>query len=177
MKIIWIDGTFGVGKTAAANEIVKRMNNIHLIEFDELQKEYGQKNLCVFFGKRYPEAKKYLIEALRDKILEMKQSETYDYIIVPIALINDYCNQRLVNAFEGIEEYHFILTASNEIIIQRIKNQPNRDVDLALTYMQTAISYLKNHYSDAVRIDTSDMSIAGVAEKIIETVNIISSRG
>ena len=175
MKIIWVDGTFGVGKTAVANEIAKRMNNAHQIEFDELQKEYQPKYLSDYFGERYPEAKKYLIDALRDKILEMKQGKAYDYIIVPIALINDYCNQKLVNAFKDIEDYHFILTASNEIINQRIENQANRDVDLALTYMQPAVFYLKNHYSDAVRIDTSDMSIVEVAEKIIEVVSFISS--
>lgn len=170
MKIIWIDGTFGSGKTAVANVIAKRINNMCLLEFDALQKEYKPNSISDFFGERYPEAKRYLIDALRNKILTLIQGGDYDYIIVPIALINDYCNQKLVNTFVDVECYHFILTASEKILYQRIENQENRDVDLAKTYFQTATIYLKNHYSDAFRIDTSDMNIDSVAEKIIKMI-------
>lgn len=170
MKIIWIDGTFGSGKTAVANAIAKRIDNVYLLEFDALQKEYKPNSISDFFGERYPEAKRYLIDALRNEMLALIQDGDYDYIIVPIALINDYCNQKLVNAFIGIASYHFILTASSKILYQRIENQENRDVDLAKTYMQMAMMYLESHYTDAVRIDTSDMNIDSVAEKIIDIV-------
>ena len=66
MKIIWIDGTFGSGKTAVANVIAKRINNMCLLEFDALQKEYKPNSISDFFGERYPEAKRYLIDALRN---------------------------------------------------------------------------------------------------------------
>ena len=170
MKIIWIDGTFGSGKTAVANAINKRINNAYLLEFDALQKEYKPNSITDSFGKRYPEAKRYLIDALRSEILALIRDGVYDYIIVPIALINDYCNQRLVNAFIGVESYHFILIISRNILYQRIENQENRDEDLAKTYMPMAMQYLESHYTDAVRIDTSDMSVDSVAEKIIEII-------
>ena len=32
MKIIWIDGTFGSGKTAVANVVAKKMRNSYLLE-------------------------------------------------------------------------------------------------------------------------------------------------
>ena len=40
MKIIWIDGQFGVGKTATANLIVQKKDQAYLLEFDTLQKTY-----------------------------------------------------------------------------------------------------------------------------------------
>lgn len=170
MKIIWIDGTFGSGKTAVANAIVRRVNNMYFLDFDALQEKYKPNCIYDFFGKRYPEAKRYLIDALRNEIFALIQGEDYDYIIIPIALINDYCNQNLVNTFADVECYHFILTVSEKILYQRIENQENRDVDLAKTYFQEATMYLKNNYPNAVRIDTSDMNIDSVAEKIIDII-------
>ncbi len=170
MKIIWIDGTFGSGKTAVANAVAKKISNIYLLEFDALQMKYKPNSSLDFYGERYPEAKRYLIDALINEMTEIIQKGSYDYLIVPIALINDYCNEKLVNGFEDIKKYHFILTASREILYQRINDQDNRDVDLAITYMPNAIMYLKNHYSDAIRIDTSNVNIDSIAEKIVEIV-------
>ena len=64
----------------------------------------------------------------------------------------------------------FILTAKTEILHQRINNQENRDIDLAVTYMPEATQYLSNHYYDASIIDTSNMSIDSVAKEIIESI-------
>ena len=103
-------------------------------------------------------------------MLKIIQEGSYDYLIIPIALINDDCNERLVNSFANIENYHFILTAANEILYQRIDTHDKRDVDIAETYMSNAIMYLNNHYSDALRIDTSDMNIDNVAEEIVKVI-------
>ena len=91
-------------------------------------------------------------------------------LVIPVALINDYCNQKLIDGFANIESHHFILTAKKEILHQRINNQENRDIDLAVTYMPEATQYLSNHYYDASRIDTSNMSIDSVAKEIIESI-------
>lgn len=170
MKIIWIDGTFGSGKTAVANVVAKKMRNSYLLEFDALQMKYKPTSIFDLFGERYPESKKYLIDGLIKEMLKIIQEGSYDYLIIPIALINDDCNERLVNSFANIENYHFILTVANEILYQRIHTQENRDVDLAETYMSNAIMYLNNHYSDALRIDTSDMNIDNVAEEIVKVI-------
>ena len=36
--IVWIDGTFGAGKTAIANELGKRYSKSEVIDFDEFVK-------------------------------------------------------------------------------------------------------------------------------------------
>ena len=170
MKIIWIDGTFGIGKSAVAAAIVKKIPQAHLLEFDALQEKYKPTSVSDYFGKRYPEAKKYLVDALVDEITEIIQEGSCDCLVIPVALINDYCNQKLIDGFANIESHHFILTDKKEILHQRINNQENRDIDLAVTYMPEATQYLSNHYYDASRIDTSNMSIDSVAKEIIESI-------
>lgn len=73
MKIIWIDGTFGIGKSAVAAAIVEEIPQAHLLEFDALQEKYKPTSVSDYFGKRYPEAKKYLVDALVDEITEIIQ--------------------------------------------------------------------------------------------------------
>lgn len=172
MKIIWIDGTFGSGKTAVATAVKEKIDNAHLIEFDSLQVKYKPNDMWDFLGLRYPEAKKYLIDGLVKEMLERLQEGVYDYLIIPIALINDYCNGKLITGFSDVENYHFILTASRDVWYKRISEQENRDVDLALSYETQAKMYLETHYSEAIWIDTSNMTIDSVADKIIEVIEI-----
>ena len=159
MKIIWIDGTFGIGKSAVAAAIVKKIPQAHLLEFDALQEKYKPTSDSDRFGKRYPEAKKYLVDAFVDEITEIIQEGGCNCLVIPVALINDYCNQKLIDGFANIESHD-----------QRINNQENRDIDLAVTYMPEATQYLSNHYYDASIIDTSNMSIDSVAKEIIESI-------
>lgn len=111
-----------------------------------------------------------MVDALVDEITEIIQEGSCNCLVIPVALINDYCNQKLIDGFANIESHHFILTAKKEILLQRINNQENRDIDLAVTYMSEATQYLSNHYYDASRIDTSNMSIDSVAKEIIESI-------
>ena len=168
MKIVWIDGTFGVGKTSVAKAITDKISNAFVLEFDELYMRYKAKSIFDVFGERYPEAKKYLIDALISEMMEIIQQGQYDYLIIPIALINDYCKEKLVDGFS--DYFHIILNASYENLFKRINNQENRDVDLALTYRPTAIAYLENHYPDAYRIDTNNKNTDSIADEIIEII-------
>lgn len=111
-----------------------------------------------------------MVDALVDEITEIIQEGGCNCLVIPVALINDYCNQKLIDGFANIESHHFILTTKTEILHQRINNQENRDIDLAVTYMPEATQYLSNHYYDASIIDTSNMSIDSVAKEIIESI-------
>ena len=99
MKIIWIDGTFGIGKSAVAAAIDEEIPQAYLLEFDALQEKYKPTSVSDCFGKRYPEAKKYLVDALVDEITEIIQEGSCDCLVIPVALINDYCNQKLIDGF------------------------------------------------------------------------------
>ena len=175
MKIIWIDGQFGVGKTATANLIVQKKDQAYLLEFDTLQKTYKPQTeiemISAFFGPTYPEAKAYLIKEFKRTIQKIVSDNRYNYLVIPIALINDLCRKELLVFYTDIDNYHFILTVTDDVIKHRASNQDNRDMNLVLTHMQTAKMYLNTHYPDAVRIDTSNIGIDQVAEKIIEIID------
>ena len=175
MKIIWIDGQFGVGKTATANLIVQKKDQAYLLEFDTLQKNYKPQTeiemISAVFGPTYPEAKAYLIKEFKRTIQKIVSDNRYNYLVIPIALINDLCRKELVEFYTDIDNYHFILTATDDVIKHRASNQDNRDMNLVLTHMQTAKTYLNTHYPDAVRIDTSNIGIDQVVEKIIEIID------
>lgn len=51
MKIIWIDGTFGIGKSAVAAAIVEEIPQAHLLEFDALQENISQLQFLIILGK------------------------------------------------------------------------------------------------------------------------------
>ena len=123
------------------------------------------------FGATYPEAKEYLVNALKSEIQKIVSDDQYAYLVIPIALINDLCRKELVEFYTDIDNYHFILTATDDVIKHRASNQDNRDMNLVLTHMQTAKTYLNTHYPDAVRIDTSNIGIDQVVEKIIEIID------
>ena len=157
-----------------ANSIIQKINKAILLEFDALQVKYKPQNdkeiIQAYFGPTYPEAKEFLIEALKKEIQLLMQDGTYDYVIIPIALINDFCRKNLVEFYSDIESHHFILMATDDIIKHRAYRQDNREMDLVLTHMQTAKLYLNSHYPDATRIDTSSMDIDQVADRIIENI-------
>ena len=170
--IVWIDGTFGVGKTTISNALNKGLQESEVIDFDEYVKGVQPDNsMGLIFGKRYPEAKRCYIDAL---VVELERKLTQDdkrVYIVPIALITDYCRVRLVEYFMNITETaHIILGISKEKLLYRIRNQVGRDDDLAITYYEEATKYLNNNYLDAIRIDTDYMEIKDIVchlEKII----------
>ena len=146
-----------------------------LLEFDTLQKTYKPQTeiemISAFFGPTYPEAKAYLIKEFKRTIQKIVSDNRYNYLVIPIALINDLCRKELVEFYTDIDNYHFILTATDDVIKHRASNQDNRDMNLVLTHMQTAKTYLNTHYPDAVRIDTSNIGIDQVVEKIIEIID------
>ena len=125
MKIIWIDGTFGIGKSAVAAAIVEEIPQAHLLEFDALQEKYKPTSVSDYFGKRYPEAKKYLVDALVDEITEIIQEGSCDCLVIPVALINDYCNQKLIDG-KILRSYILILKQKKKTQTNPKKNKKKK---------------------------------------------------
>ena len=170
--IIWIDGTFGIGKTAAANELLNKLPESEVIDFDEFIKSVRIENqMEILFGRRYPEANKSYVNALADCLNNKIRTNPSRNIIVPIALITDYCRDNLVETINNkAETIHFILFSSKEKMLERIEKQGGRDLDLAITYYDEATSYLQTNYKDAIRINTEKMTIKEVVSCLEEFI-------
>ena len=129
------------------------------------------KSLIFYGGGLLPQTNKTAIYFLKQEILPYTQSE--DICIIPMAITT---NEGLALLWNDICEttttfYHFILDADEETIKTRIKSDKTRQQkDLALSDLSLNINFLKNNFSNAIRIDTTNMCVDDIAQQIIDTV-------
>ncbi len=161
--IIWIDGTFGSGKTTIAEKLINRFPNSILLDFDEVItniKPVSFVPMELFTGKGYPQSKRYYVEAMATEIDKTLEKSGNNLVFVSMALISDFCKELLITHFNNITNtVHFILCVSENKMCLRIDQQVGRDKNLAKTYYAEATSYLNENYLDAIRIDTDNKTI------------------
>lgn len=178
--IIWINGTYGIGKTAVAQRLKEIFvdKSIEILESDiyyqemikEMVEEAQKTNSFPFFGGTLPQNNSALIgkfrEAIQEKLTEDK------VIIVDMALTREECKKGLYEYFknENAKMLHIILIASEEIIKSRIRRDDSRDKQCALENLEYNISFLKQNYPDAIRINTDNKSIDDVAYEIAHLI-------
>ena len=171
--LIWLDGTYGVGKTTVTEAIIKKLGNIivKVLDSDYYWVQFLNANLLCGGG-IIPQSNKKFIEYFKTVIEE--QLEQYDTVIVAMALTQGLCKEGLFDALisQGINIKHIILTASKEILKSRIELDDSRDKDLSLTSLDSEIDFLEQHYKDAVRIDTNNKSADTIADEIISCCSL-----
>ena len=115
--IIWINGSFGVGKTSVAELLRNKIN--HSIIYDP---EGIGGFLSDLFNHEKSDFQDYeLWRTLNANILQYLSS-IYETTIVPMTITNlNYFNE----ITKGIEIKHFILSATKENIINRLDSRKN----------------------------------------------------
>ena len=119
--IIWIDGTYGVGKTAVARQLKKRIGcECELLESDYYNNEIIKKateeakktNTFPFFGGTLPQNNMRFINEFREVIMK-KSKDINKKIIIDMALTQIECKENLFDYLqkEGKSIVHIILTA------------------------------------------------------------------
>lgn len=164
--IIWLDGTYGVGKTSVAHKIIRNNKEIELIESDECFLKFAKLNLCgILFGGTLPQNNlsflKFMKETIEEKIIKD--------VLVVMALTTKEAEETLYGYFKEkeVDQIHIILEANKSIILDRINyDNESRDKQFAISHLDDNLNYLANHYVNAIRIDTSGMCIEEVAGKI-----------
>lgn len=172
--IIWIDGTYGVGKTSVVMEIQKKIKEerFEVLESDCFFLDMLRNNPLIGGG-TIPQNNIKFIEYFRNKIEEKMKNSHKDLIIV-MSLTQIECKELLFDYFikKDASMKHFILTANTETIKLRIKSNKDkdRDIELANNYLESNMTFLSNNYKDAIIINTENKNIAKVAEEIIELI-------
>ena len=169
--IIWLDGTYGVGKTTVANKLKEKFtdNDFDILDSDEyftnMSENFGLGGGC------WPQNNKRFIVYFRQVIEDKLKNSNKDLIIV-MALTQTECKEMLfeylVNKYNNIKIWHIILVASKEEIISRINADAERDTTTALRLLQNNIYFLENNYSDAIRIDTNNKNVFDIASNIFD---------
>lgn len=180
--IIWIDGTYGVGKSTVASKIMEYFSDheAELLESDEYSEklfkqvmEEAKRNNDFFpqIG-GLPQYDITFINSFRE-VIEKKAEETYKKILVDMALTSCECKEGIFDQLTKKHKdiLHIILVASAENIKSRVEKDTKRtDKILAKGSMMQNISFLQDNFADAIRIKTDDKGIDEVAEEVYQII-------
>lgn len=157
---IWIDGTYGSGKSFYSKKINQMIEESVLYQLDDYingewknsfssEIEYADKILRGGWG----HSNKFMLNDYK-MVLEGKLSLTAINII-DICLLNELGKKLVYEPLYTSDDKHIIIFVSEEIMMQRIKKQPNRDIQLAESFYHTCTAFIEN-YSDALIIDNNN---------------------
>lgn len=181
--VIWIDGTYGVGKTEVAMRLKQRFldSTVELLESDKYYNELMEKLLdeaaankvfpCI--GGTMPQNNMKFIKEFRELIIEKSRDEN-KMLIIDMALTMKECKENLIEYLEkqNTNLIHVILMADNETIRLRIKNDENRMKDFALDYLIENVLFLNDNFSNAIRVKTDNRSLDEIVDKIMERLDL-----
>ena len=176
--IVWINGTYGVGKTSTANEIKIKMTNKEVVVFDpdDLFESKGEdiiKDLIKNGGGVSPQNNRFFLHLLFDELKKYFHNDTI--CIVPMS-ITSIEGKELVWEYisKNCDKYkHFVLDAEEEIIRERIRQDTNRaDKGTAIYELSTNRSFINKYFENAEWINTSHKKIGEVAQEIIEEMEL-----
>lgn len=176
--IIWIDGTYGVGKTTVAMKIKESFSddNVELLESDYFSNESlkrvveeAKANNCFpNIGGTLPQNNMRFLREFRE-LIEEKTKNTDKNLIVDMALTMKECKEELYDRLksDGKSIVHIVLTADEDTIKSRIKNDENRIKETALEWLTQNIAFLDENYPDAIRIKTDSRDVDDIATEVI----------
>lgn len=171
--IIWLDGTYGVGKSTIARELESLLNgnDVKILNSDKYYNEMIHKNPFSALGTGIlPQNNINFIDFFK-QIIEKNLHNEKEIIIVDMSLTQKECKEYLFDYFisKSIKILHVILTANQETLYKRIEEYPNRD-DIATLYMDENIKFLNSNFKDAIRVDTENKIASEVAKEIISYI-------
>ena len=178
--IVFINGTYGVGKTSVAEEMQRHITDIKTIIFDpdELYQNMAEE---IFFdvinnrGGMAPQNNKMFLNRVKEKLLPYKDMNVL--CIVPMALTT---KETIEIVWESLNDnskaiFHFILEADESIIEERINSDEGRkQKEKALGELQSNTIFLNNNFIEAIRINTNNKSVKEVANEIMNMINKVS---
>lgn len=162
--IIWINGTYGVGKSTVANKINELITEkSKIIESDQIWLDEIKKDWTIAFGDgSYPQNNKAFLKIFKSKIEKSKK----DILIIPMTVSEEYSYNYLIKPYEN-DMLHIILYADRDTLGKRINKECERDKSLANTSIDDNNNFL-NTISNALFIDTSKLSVDDISKIIID---------
>lgn len=173
--IIMINGAFGVGKTTVANQLLKEVDNSMIYDPEEVG--FMLRNIVPENIKRCESETgdfqdlqlwKVLTVSVADFLIEKYRMN----LIVPITIRNQDNFQYIVNGFKNIDKHtcHFCLTASKEIIYERLKKRGEDEGNWCFQQTDKCLDAFKeNDFGEY--IDTENVSVNEIIENIKGSLN------
>ena len=167
--IIWINGSFGVGKTSTAELLKNELDNSIIYDPEEIG-EF----LSNMFNHEKDDFQDYeLWRTLNSDILKYMCS-IYEIVIVPMTITNNKYYDEIVNELEasGIKINHFILCASKENIINRLNSRGN-STEWAYNQVDKCINIFKSKIFRCKKINTDNMNVNDVVRTITDSIQLL----
>jgi hypothetical protein len=169
--IIWINGTFGAGKTTTAYELQTRVENAFVFD----PERFGfvlMKNVPREIAKN--DFQDYPIWRETNYSLLKQVTESYKgIVIVPMTLTNEEYFKEIIGRLreDGTIVKHFALTASKETIAKRLRKRFEGVNSWAYQQMERRMSSLSSETFQE-HIHTDNLSIEEVVEAIAKLSSI-----
>ncbi|MBU5593509.1 AAA family ATPase [Clostridium sp. MSJ-4] len=170
--IIWINGAFGAGKTQTAFELHRRIENSFV---------YDPENLGSFISKNIPSSIKkkgdfqdYEVwRELNFSLIKYIEDKYDGVLIIPMTIVNPKYFNEIVGSLKshGITVKHYALMASKETLLKRLKSRGDGANSWGAQQIDRCLEGLAKEVFQS-HIDTEDMSIDEVVEKIAIMSNI-----
>ena len=166
--IIWINGSFGVGKTSTAELLKKELDNSIMYDPEEI----GGFLSNVFEHEKDDFQDYELWRTLNSDILKYMCS-IYEIVIVPMTITNKQYYDEIVNKLEvsGIKLNHFILCASKENIINRLDSRGN-STEWAYNQVDKCINVFESNEFKCKKINTDNMTVSDVVKTIVDSIQL-----
>ena len=164
--IIWINGSFGVGKTTVAESLKEKIDKSII---------YDPEKVGMFLSNTLPTKENdfqdyKLWRTINYEMLKNIYTE-YEVIIVPMTITNLQYYDEIVGRLErdGINIKHFILIASKENIISRLNARGN-STEWAYMQVDRCDKAFKDDYLKGQKIDTNNKSVGEVCNNLIKLI-------
>lgn len=169
--IIWINGTFGSGKTTAAYELHKRIPNSFVYDperFGYVLMANVPKDMAKADFQDYP-----LWREANYQLLKEIASQYEGILIIPMTLTNEEYFEEIIGRLkkDRIEIMHFTLVASKETIAKRLRKRFEGKDSWAYKQLENRLSLLAKA-AFQFHIQTDDLSIDEVVEVIANEAGI-----
>jgi len=177
--IIWLNGAFGAGKTTIAQELNRRLPNSFIYDPENVGYFIKHNTNGLFSEGDFQDIP--LWREMNYKILKMIAVKYDGIVIVPMTLVNPVYYREIIEKIisEGFELHHYILYAKHDEIKRRLKKRMLPFIgneDFAFNAIDRCIDFFDNHIRD-VAINTENMSINNIVEKIADLSRLKLSRG
>lgn len=164
--IIWINGSFGVGKTTVAEKLKEKIDKSII---------YDPEKIGMFLSSTLPtkedDFQDYrLWRRINYEMLKNLYTE-FEAIIVPMTITNKQYYNEIVGRLErnGIDIKHFILIASKESIISRLNARGN-STEWAYMQVDRCDKAFKDDYLKGKKIDTNNKNVDEVCNNLIKII-------
>ena len=168
--ILWINGTYGVGKTSVANRIAERMNSYHpvVLNSDFYYLKLGQNSPHLSMsGGTTPQNNINFLLYFKTIINNCNEGQL---VIIDMAATMKESKEILIEYLSEREDFlHIVLEADRETALLRISRDTEeiRDRKFSINHLDRNIEFLAANYDEALRINTNGKSVDCVADEII----------